>query len=98
MRSVQEAFTNVHKVFFLPPISDRESICDKIITAASKAHVHHVVLLSILGCNSKVQGKDYGSSFLREIGNIEKNLRTTALKYTILRPTFFQITPDFLRS
>eukprot|EP01091_Cochliopodium_minus_P011782 TRINITY_DN3430_c1_g2_i1.p1 TRINITY_DN3430_c1_g2~~TRINITY_DN3430_c1_g2_i1.p1 ORF type:complete len:488 (-),score=145.77 TRINITY_DN3430_c1_g2_i1:3146-4609(-) len=92
-----KSFRDVHYVFFAPPIENREIICDQIIITSTKFHVEKILFLSILGSNINEEGDDYASTYIRQIGKIEENLKTTLLNYTILRPLFFQFGPSLLK-
>lgn len=83
-RSLRQALERVDIVFLVcSPIPQLVELESNMIEASREAGVKHIVLNSALGA------EDYPKSFPSWHRSVEEKLRSSGLKYTILRPNSF---------
>jgi uncharacterized protein YbjT (DUF2867 family) len=83
--SLAEAMDDVQRLFLLAPVDERAvELEGKVLDAAKRAGVEHVVRLSVMHA-------DLGAStfFAKVHGQAEEQLKRSGLAWTMLRPTFF---------
>jgi uncharacterized protein YbjT (DUF2867 family) len=83
--SLAEAMDDVQRLFLLAPVDERVvELEGKVLDAAKRGGVEHVVRLSVMHADSNAD-----TFFARVHGQAEEQLTRSGLTWTMLRPTFF---------
>ncbi len=83
--SLAEAMDDVQRLFLLAPVDERVvELEGKVLDAAKRAGVEHVVRLSVMHVDPNAD-----TVFARVHGQAEEQLKRSGLAWTMLRPTFF---------
>ena len=87
--SMKSALDNVQYLFYVPSHSQhRANQFQKVIAVAKQCRVEYVVLISLLGCESRA------GLFCSQFRDMEQLLEQSGLSYTILQCAPFQVSFD----
>ena len=84
--SMKSGFENVQYLFFVPSHSQhRANQFQKVISIAKQCRVEYIVLISLLGCESRA------GLFCSQFRDMEQHLEQSGISFTILQCAPFQV-------